>query len=487
MHQIELRLDASGHVFVDGERVDVPAGVSPAHAGMQHVLAALGPHGNAEVVGRTPRGQWTMTIVDGQLREHGAEPAPPPPRDAAPAEGAHTAEPSDDTPPSLTRRRALIVTAGAGVLAAVGATSLWALTQPPSRQAPIAPEATVQPLPDGQGAPAGWADTPAWSLPQIADPRPKIAQGTGHSLFVLRQPAGTGELTLVRIDARTGEPSWSAPVGTGLTVLNGPCRCLIDGRKTIAVATDAGLHLWDIDSLRHRVIPLAGTDSPVNIGLAGAWISTGRGSAKAVLGGAWRSCPVGKDATPVGVLDGHLVSADMHGTLWRSAPGAKDAGKAVHLSGPQGWQAGSACAFTPDVLLAAWNREWQMRVVAYDPRTLKPRWISDAHPQWAGFLSTTTLAPSGRWAIIDNRRLDLSTGASSLIASNWKTLAMSDAYAWGSDGAAVLTAPRAGGVQSSAKAPKQSETALIVSGADDLALAVASIGNSSTLYALRRS
>jgi len=319
----------------------------------------------------------------------------------------------------------------------------------------------------------------------IADPRPNIAQ-TRDALYVLRQPAGTGALELARIDPRTGAVSWSAGLGTGLTVLAGPTRCLIDGGEAIAVATDARLHLWQTATMRGRTLAAADSTSPLGLTASGVWNVSGSGKAKAVIGGVWRSCPVGKGATPLGVLDGHLVSADAHGALWRAAPDAKDAGSATHLPGPKGWQAGSVCAFTPDVLLVAWTKDWQMRVLAYDPRTLKQRWASDAHPRWAGFMSTTALAPSGRWAIIDNRRVDLSTGATSLIASTWKTLAVSDAYAWGSDGAVVLTTARTGPVQSAPHAPKETETILVAGGTDNLALVVGSVANSSTLYALRR-
>lgn len=145
-----------------------------------------------------------------------------------------------------------------------------------------------------------------------------------------------------------------------------------------------------------------------------------------------------KDAVFISADKTHLLAAHSHGATWDLTSG-KPAPAARRLPGPKGWQAGAITAITSSLLIIGWNKDGKVRLGAYHLPDLKPAWTSAAEPAWAAFLGTTNVSPDESWAIVGNRRVDLKTGEEHLIAPRWTTLAISDDYAWGSDGHAVLT------------------------------------------------
>lgn len=495
-------------VTLNARPIDVPAGTDPHQAGVRALLrearATLATGQGGDVTIETPAGRWSMVVVDGRLltpqharERHNDDNSPAAQVAARPA--AQRAWARDTNGPLLTpgtrtharvsRRGMLTAAGGVSALVALGYAARSCTRDSPSAaraSTTLQPRASVPALPDGQNAPAGWSPQASWALGDLAHARPTLAY-LPHAVLLLRQPAASTHVTLACVDARDGRIRWESDLGAGVTILAGPT-ILPDahGRRQVYLITDTDLTTWDpATGRRTSSVRLPHRSPTAGINARGPWINDHDRRYLAPHDTTLVPFDLPKDAVFISADKTHLLAADSHGATWDLTSG-KPAPAARRLPGPKGWQAGAITAITSSLLIIGWNADGKVRLGAYHLPDLKPAWTSAAEPAWAAFLGTTNVSPDESWAIVGNRRVDLKTGEEHLIAPRWTTFAISDDYAWGSDGHAVLTCTKGGTIwPARTNAPTPANTILVSGGINGKALVTGAVGQTVTLYALR--
>jgi len=220
---VNLRLETSGELFVDGAPVEVADGQSATTVGVQAVAEYVRAHDlNAvRVRAATPEGTFQMIVTaDGEAID-----TTPPPERAAP------------------RRRPLLLAAvGTSVLAVLSLTAVGVALAGGDEPAPPAATgpSTPAPLP-GAGAnlpvlaPPGFAQKATWALPVAARSTP-ILLADGR--VVLTDPDGR----LRVVDGATAATTW-----TGSKARADVHPAEVQGRPVLAASSGEELSLWPLD------------------------------------------------------------------------------------------------------------------------------------------------------------------------------------------------------------------------------------------------
>lgn len=412
--------------------------------------------------------------------------------EALPAEADDADEREDDEPTAPQpagdgpSRRTLLL-GGAGVLVLAGAAVAGFVALRPDDNSEDQPSPTVSgtPLPDSIRAPAGLPASYLWSIVKLSDVAPQIVV-TSKQLVVTVDNDTTGGIQLVSLDPQTGKAQWKAELPVDAIVSHGPALVPVDGADSILMATQTQIIAYPLDGGDPKTWPLepkwsvALTDSGVIVTKP-----DDKKSAFVLHGDKISQRALPKGGNPVAMLaDGTLVAVNSQGEVWFSKD-AEKVPKAKKLKAPRGTTPGTFVAATRDQIITAFvpkDDPTASRLRAFSLPKLQPR-ITTAPVKPAVFPSNFMLAPDESWAVAGNVWVNMTTGDSHVITTQWSPIAISQYNSWSKSGDNVLTATDRGKSLGSAK-KSSGQVAVPTGGTAKLAYCVASIGSDTTLYAV---
>lgn len=383
-------------------------------------------------------------------------------------------------------RRTLLL-GGAGVLVLAGAAVAGFVALRPDDNSENQPSPTVSgtPLPDSIRAPAGLPASYLWSVVKLSDVAPQTVV-TSKQLVVTVDNDTTGGIQLVSLNPQTGKAQWKAELPVDAIVAHGPALVPVDGADSILIATQTQIIAYPLGGGDAKTWPL---EPKWSVALTGSGVIVTKPDDKKsafVLHGdklAQRALP--KGGNPVAMLaDGTLVATNSQGEIWLSKD-AKKLPKPKKLKAPRGTTPGTFVAATRDQIITAFvpkDDPEASRLRAFSLPKLQPR-ITTAAVKPAVFPNNFMLAPDERWAVAGNVWVDMTTGESHVITTQWSPIAISQHNSWSKSGDNVLTATNRGkSLGAATKADGQ--VAVPTGGTAKLAYCVASIGSDTTLYAV---
>lgn len=506
------------HATLNGQPLNVPAGMSASSAALRAAELTAQRDVPADTIATlhamTPEDSYDLAILNGKamsvdaahaaLAPHQAQEAPLPPTEADQAPAAalgeqwQNSEPQHPEPaltePTSTphqgqvNRRALLAGGGAALLlagiAGVALTRGEGQHKPPAKASSTPTPAL--PLLSGQSAPAGWRQTAVWKIENVADPHPRVAV-MEHRLYVVTIPPGTGTQALLCADARTGQPIWQRALTPTDVLTDGPHLITHRGRKNLAIATQTHLIAWDARSGKETVrakLPQEG--AVVGFSARGPWVHIEGQRYAALDGSRLVTHALPKGSAPYGVLDdGRLIAVNGKNEM-RLLTAGKEHPAVKKLSSPKGSTPGAVVTVTDDLFVTSWNNGKETRLRAYELTTGQEKWTTTPQSRWGAFIGTTLVAPDQTWATVDNRTVDLTNGNVHVMAAKWTPQAISDTWAWGSDGTFTLTTDRRGKIVSPTPKKDGSTPLEPKGGADALLYAAGSIDTATTLFAVTR-
>lgn len=475
----ELRISRKA-VTLDGEAVAVEGDADPYRAGLNaaHAAAArdLPTGAPAFVHAVSEQGEWHLVLRDGAAHVRPRPGSAP----AASVASSLTATPPRDR--TVTRRA--LLGGGVGVLAVAALGAALMPTEP--HNAPPSPRQaapSVPSLPDGQEVPSGWSSTPTWAIEGVTDAKPSLAVHD-TTVVVATQPAGTGRVRLVAVNAENGRRVWNADLASGAIVTAGPLMLARDQRRVAIVATEDELLGWDTADGRLTLsVKLPRHGARVSATPLGVWVEDTRNTLFGLGSKELKRYEIPKDAQPLGMVGEQMVAASNDGHVWKLTSGKKP-GKPTTLSGPKGYSAGAPVIVTRDLFAVGWNKDGAVALRAYTLDSLKEAWTSSDETGLHAFMGLCTVTPSEQWAVVDNRLVDLHTGHTRTLASRWTTTTISDTYAWGSDGRTVLTSTASGEILPAKPSTTGASPITLSGGAAGRLIVTGSVDNDHTLYAL---
>ncbi|WP_145224406.1 hypothetical protein [Rudaeicoccus suwonensis] len=433
-------------------------------------------------------------------------PARPVPREARPAprpadtDGSlakNTAEKAvskiegDDETDGPRRRDVLLgVAAGATAMALLGggaAAAYIAVRRHEHRSVVATPtmqRTGANALPTGINAPVGLPDTFAWSVGGLVGQGSTIAT-TQTQVFCTTANTATGGMRLEALDATSGERQWAYSLPAALVVSSGPTMMPIGGKPTVVLATPTRIFAWPTTGGSPTVWKVTAKDT-VTLTASGVIVQKSGDTAHAFVlyDGALAQRALPSGSTPVAVLgDGSLVAATNDGRAWRITD-PNNAPVATQLPAPAGTTPGAFLAATATLLVTAFvpsGNQKQAMVRSFTLPGFTPQ--TTTQPLQAPTAATFLLSPDQTWAVAGNTWIDMTKGKSHVITALWSPLAISPSLTWAKIGTSVLTADKTGRSLGASTDPT-GQTALPRGGTSELTFAVASQGQSSTLYAL---
>lgn len=410
----------------------------------------------------------------------------------------------EDTPKRGSRGVVAAVVAavvlGAGGLAgvAIATTSGWSRDQATTQAAPT-PTPTQLPV----AAPVGWAAVATWARP-VRQPGTSTmvpsATIQGRGLVYV---AGVDTGTVSALDEHTGQTVWTASVpgaAAGTSLAGGPLLASMGDRPVIVGWTSTQLTAWDAPTGQQLGTWSLGTATRVFTS-GGRVVVTGQGPHAAVLDASrlqWRVLSAG--ATPMGATaDGRLIAAG-GGRAWVTNSNTV-AGPGAALAGPPRTSWIAPVGALPDgTIVVAYSRtagDGSVILRAFRPEangeTWVPIWTTKAIPGTgvSAVSSTSALplwaSPDGAYGVVGSTWINLRTGATRALPSDWQTAAVGSAGAFGStaggvgvvSATGVMVAPPA----ASAGEPTRSQAPVALSDAGT-ALVIAADGQTTSLYAV---
>jgi len=363
--------------------------------------------------------------------------------------------------------KALIATgAAAGAVVAVIILALVLIisaagSRPASR--PVAATSS-QPVPTPTqlpiAGPNGWASEAAWSVRSGAQSGSSAAAVAADATHVFALPDSS---SVAGYAASSGVQRWRQQVRE--SIQQGPALTTVDGHPAVVASTADMLYAWAPatgDPLGSWKLPVTG--ARVQVTATGPVVSGQGQHAFVVVDGRLeaRVLPASSTAVAPGP-DGSLLVAGAPGQVW-AVGSASIAGSPMALSAPSGYTFSNVVGSTSTQLVAAFtpsstSSSQQVVLRGFRIGSWQALWTSSKLPAVQTASSSSAplqAAPSGEWGIYGSTVLNLKSGATKALPTDWVTSVVADKVGFGTSAGHVLSVTDEGLTQAATAAPAAS-------------------------------